>query len=312
MLRLLVDTCVWLDTAKEIRGERLIAAVRTLVHEGQLELLVPQIVLEEYDRNRERVIGSLAASMRAHIRTARTALAEHGRGDHSPELLEELDNVAVRGPLIEQLVVNRFTEVRDLLAVGRTVAPDDETLRRAVQRGLEKRAPFQQSKNSVADAVLVETYRTVTAGDLPDPGDHYGFVTHNIKDFSDPKDQRRPHPDLEDCFSSPHSGYSIRLEEAISRHLPHAGDLLDEFDFELDPRSGQEILGAEQRLFDLIWHQRSSSRMDPIGEAGRRRVETTYSPEELGPYSDFEWGMLNGKLSALRWVLGDEWDFLDT
>jgi hypothetical protein len=88
--------------------------------------------------------------------------------------------------------------------------------------------------------------------------------------------------------------------------------ILDELDFQVDPRSGQEILAAEQRLFDLIWFQRSLNSMDPVGEAGRHRVEATYPAEELGPYTDFEWGMLNGKLSALRWVLGDEWDFLDT
>ncbi len=28
--------------------------------------------------------------------------------------------------------------------------------------------------------------------------------------------------------------------------------------------------------------------------------------------SDFHWGMLSGKLSTLRWVMGDEWDNLDS
>jgi len=43
-----------------------------------------------------------------------------------------------------------------------------------------------------------------------------------------------------------------------------------------------------------------------------RRVEEKYGIESLGPHSDFDWGMLNGKLSALRWIFGDEWDMLDT
>jgi len=41
-------------------------------------------------------------------------------------------------------------------------------------------------------------------------------------------------------------------------------------------------------------------------------VEDLYGIDSLGPWTDLEWGIVNGKLSALRWVLGDEWDQLDT
>lgn len=49
--------------------------------------------------------------------------------------------------------------------------------------------------------------------------------------------------------------------------------------------------------------------------AAMKRVETKYGGRAaLRNYykNDFEWGMMNGKLSALRWVLGSDWDFLDT
>jgi hypothetical protein len=93
-----------------------------------------------------------------------------------------------------------------------------------------------------------------------------------------------------------------------------------------DRRSDIEILEALEELFDKIWYNRHKglmydvengrAKIDPeilvLAKRAAKRVEKKWGKKNLDPWDDFEWGMLNGKMSALRWVLGDEWDFLDT
>jgi hypothetical protein len=113
---------------------------------------------------------------------------------------------------------------------------------------------------------------------------------------------------------------------ALAKHFPNDfDDMLEEFDFHEEVRNWEEIREAEEEMFDRVWYQRSlyfEHREEEKGgdvEASRRitgppraLVEAKYGAENLGPYTDFDWGMINGKLSALRWVTGSEWDFLDT
>jgi hypothetical protein len=179
-------------------------------------------------------------------------------------------------------------------------------------RALHKLAPFHHSKNSVADALLIEIFRRTWLSGDRSQGDRYVFVTHNTKDFSSPKDGRAPHPDMADCFDTTFAVYSTSLEAALTENDPDAAAEIAENDFPEESRSGREILAAEQRFFDLIWYERKLARGYSVTTDTRQHIETTYAENELGPYTDFEWGMLNGKLSALRWVMGDEWDFLDT
>lgn len=92
-------------------------------------------------------------------------------------------------------------------------------------------------------------------------------------------------------------------------------------------RTQSEIITAEEEMFDRVWYTRKQVFQERLADgeelnvpeeilhrmrAAVAAVEARYGKENLGPYDDFEWGMVNGKLSALRWVLGMEWDFLDT
>ena len=94
-----------------------------------------------------------------------------------------------------------------------------------------------------------------------------------------------------------------------------------------------DIKNAENKYYEILWYERhkfySPQWMDDYLNSGdqskieiaekaianAKRIEEKYKDEydfNKDGYDDFDFGMITGKLSALRWVLGEKWDFLDT
>jgi predicted nucleic acid-binding protein len=99
VLHLLVDTSTWLDLAKRRDGRRWIVAIRALVHEGVVELLVPSVVVEEFERNRQRVEASMTASVAQRFRLIKQDLDDYG-GSDDEHALRVIEGLAHQIPLI--------------------------------------------------------------------------------------------------------------------------------------------------------------------------------------------------------------------
>jgi hypothetical protein len=235
-------------------------------------------------------------------------------------------------PMISGSAFQNFSEIHDLLTAGRKLEATADELERVVRRGLAQQAPFRRTKNSTADALIIEQYASALREDHARE-DRYGFVTSNCEDFSAPaSDRNTPHPDLAAIFEPTNSRYCYDIEGLASVLDDCFGDDFrreaEEIELLLqEPRSLAEILEAEHEFFDKVSYIRTLVRhkkavfdldesiadheRDRIGQI-TRKMEELYGVDDIGPWDDWGWGFVNGKLSALRWVLGDEWDFLDT
>lgn len=339
----LVDTCVWLDLAKDYREQPIIGAIEDLVKDGKLKLIVPSIVLDEFARNKARIAEEAKRGLQSHFRVVRDAVNRLGDDASKAKTIAALHEVDHAITMKAAAVNGSLARIESILASTPALPISETVKQRVTERALAKLAPYHREKNSVGDAILIETYAEVLAADRGKKA-RYAFVTHNIKDFSEANgDRRKPHGDLAAMFVPTRSTYSVSMVDLI-REVDV--DLLDEHVFEVSygqqARTLAEILDAEHLLMRQVWYNRhwnsraeiEEGRLHVVPEenysrkpyradqvldtvwagalASAKRTEEEVGLENLGPWDDFEWGMINGKLSALRWVLGEDWDELYT
>lgn len=335
MFYIFLDTCVFLDISVKKNDLPLVAALEELTRSDRVTLVIPDLIIAEYERNKERMATQTAKRLSHEFKQVKAVVSEFAdEGKH--DALAVLSDINARLPLLTDANYVTINRVEKLIDCANKISISERSKIAAVQRGLDKKAPFHISKNSVADAVIIEQFSEFSKSIQSDE-DSCFFITHNHNDFSS-KDHRKPHSDFDDIFTAPNVHYFNNVASAV--------DMIDvnvlveiefEYDFTEETRGLRDILDSMDELVDKVWYNRHQNRMwgiehgeieivpegteryggDVIHEnilegalKSARKVENKY--EDVGPWSDFEWGMINGKLSALRWVLGDEWDMLDT
>ncbi len=334
MFYIFLDTCVFLDLSTKKQDLPLVSALEELVCAGVIKLVVTDIVAEEYDRNKEDVANKTAKRLSQEFKQVKAVVSEFA-DEKRAETIEVLNDIHARLPLLTDANYVTIHRVEKLIQSAEKISISERSKVAAVQRGLDKKAPFHICKNSVADAVIIEQFYEFSQG--VDSADSCFFITHNHNDFS-ANDHRKPHPDFEEIFSNENVCYFNNLASAINLIDEDClAGIKFEYDYTEETRGLRDILDAMDEIVDKVWYNRhqylmwqiENGEIEIIPEGTQRygndvihedilkgakesakRVEETY--EDVGPWSDFEWGMINGKLSALRWVLGDEWDMIDT
>jgi len=341
LYRVLIDTSVWLDMAGSYRAAPLVRALHEMCDNAQLEIIVPDIVREEFSRNKDRVATQSTKALQSHLKSLRYALTGHADQDIAKQAEDVLQGLDFSNATQESSIVD---QVQELMDHGENINVETSIFHRAraANRSLYGEAPCHRDKGSIADAILFEVYDEMRQEPVRD---HiaFGFATTNHTDFSDPRgDNRTPHPELANAFGE-RSQYILDIGKFVEETDPGALELGDfELGYSPEFRTLTELTEAENLLFRQVWYNRhmnlryrveqgitkvipeadysrspysSDQILDSVWQgalAAGERTRQEVGEENLGPWDDFEWGMLNGKLSALRWVLGDEWDMLDT
>jgi hypothetical protein len=140
------------------------------------------------------------------------------------------------------------------------------------------------------------------------------FLSNPAKDFLETYRKNNKPPFKIRYWEKPQLTRMLRGKIALQRKYNLA---------DIPLRSVKAILQAEDEFFTKVWYGRKRSAAAYRAEGtpediikgmlhAKREAEKRFGKRNLGPWDDFEWGMLSGKLSALRWVLGYDWDMLDT
>ena len=120
MFSVLIDTSVWLDLAKDYQQHSVLTSLEELIGNGDVSLILPSVIVDEFARNKARVVEESGRSLSGTLKRVKEAVAKFGDPRQKRRVLRELNDVDYRIPILGNAAA-RTSAIRALIPSCRTL-----------------------------------------------------------------------------------------------------------------------------------------------------------------------------------------------
>jgi hypothetical protein len=143
----LIDTCVWLDVAKDYRHQQTLRALEQMIKADEVTLVVPRQTVDEFAYNKERIVRDSGKSLSSTFKRVKEAVRQLGRDEGKANALANLDDVDHRITILGDTV----QKIEAIFGHAEITGTSEAVLLCAGRRALERKAPFHKEKNSIGE-----------------------------------------------------------------------------------------------------------------------------------------------------------------
>jgi hypothetical protein len=204
---------VWLKLIEKIKFLDILNLLHELQAADKVKIVISDYILEEFNRNKDKIIRSKSESIKTAIKSLRSYIniLENDKRNETEKVLNTYElsiaNLNEENEVMLHKCRSIFNDPKTILT-----HVSDEILIKAAKRAFKKQWPFSRNKNNFGDAIHLETVAKFKKNRLK--YDLY-FITYNTEEFSHREDKTKPHPDIEEIFNVLNIKYTIKFPELL-------------------------------------------------------------------------------------------------
>lgn len=191
MTNLALDTNIWIYLTKDTFFE-LWTKLKTMKDSGEIQIIVNDIIIKEWLRNKPNTIKNLTESIKIEYKSALN-LSHYLQGDNKINYLKNISEYKDEANRIKKAEA-RVKEIEDFMNTCTIIEATESQKVFISELAINKLPPFQNNKNNFNDALIFRNICEYVESEFPNLYDII-YVSNNPDDFID-KSTKQVHQDL--------------------------------------------------------------------------------------------------------------------